>query len=137
MIQRSGNIERRKSKGSDLYQRVGGAYYQSLSINERGTSGRHSRVSPSPGRGITIAYSPCPSSDPRAINLAGNVLAIPLSAIETSTTSTAVTNASAAAGWLQFFLSLPFVSLIVIFLSLFFCFFGLWLLRTHNLTRFL
>lgn len=132
MTQRAGNTERRKSKSSELYQRVGGAHYQSMSINERVASGRHSRVSPSPGRGTTIAYSPCPLSDPHVINLSGNVLAIPLSAIETSTTSTGAANASAGAGWSLFFSLSPIVS------GCFFLHFGLCLPWTHNasVTRF-
>ncbi|XP_055906031.1 uncharacterized protein LOC129941431 isoform X2 [Eupeodes corollae] len=53
-------------------------------MSERGVNGRHSRVSPSPGRGSKIAYSPCPRSDPQEIEMAGNCLAIPMSAIQTN-----------------------------------------------------
>lgn len=57
---------------------------------------RHSRVSPVPGRGSLVAYTPCPGNDPDAcygeigggssIGF-GNVLAIPMSAIQTGTSS--------------------------------------------------
>lgn len=52
-------------------------------MSERTLNVRHSRVSPSPGRGSSIAYaySPCPASDPDII---GNVLAIPMSSINVS-----------------------------------------------------
>lgn len=86
MTNRAGSAERRKSKGFELYQRIDGGHYQSLNMSERGLTGRHSRVSPSPGRGTTLAYSPCPLTDPDDfMNMAGNVLAIPLSAIQTDT----------------------------------------------------
>lgn len=48
-------------------------------MSERGISGRH-RISPSPGKGSAVAYSPCPRSDDE---MPGNVLAIPMSAIQT------------------------------------------------------
>lgn len=106
MTQPTGGIaERRKSKGSDLYQRINGTHYQSVGTNERhlfnGRNG-NSRVSPSPGRHTTIAYSPCPLADPDVINIVGNVLAIPLSAIQTNTTATATATATAASGWSVF-----------------------------------
>lgn len=44
------------------------------------------RVSPSPGRMSKVAYSPCPSNDPQDIEMSGNCLAIPLSAIQTGNT---------------------------------------------------
>lgn len=47
-------------------------------MNER--SGRHSRVSPSPGKGPQAAYTLCPVNDPDIIT-GGSVLSIPLSAI--------------------------------------------------------
>lgn len=50
-------------------------------MSERTLNVRHSRVSPSPGRGSSIAYSSCPVSDPDII---GNVLAIPMSSINVS-----------------------------------------------------
>ncbi|XP_055390557.1 uncharacterized protein LOC129619338 isoform X3 [Condylostylus longicornis] len=48
--------------------------------------GRHSRVSPSPGRGSKVAYSPLPRSDPQDMELNRNCLAIPLSSIQTEKT---------------------------------------------------
>lgn len=48
-------------------------------MSERVISGRH-RVSPSPGKGSAVAYSPCPRSDD---DMPGNVLAIPMSSIQT------------------------------------------------------
>lgn len=51
-------------------------------MNER--SGRHiyhSRVSPSPGKGATAAYTLCPMNDPDFMMSGGSVLSIPLSAI--------------------------------------------------------
>lgn len=48
-------------------------------MSERVISGRH-RISPSPGKGSAVAYSPCPRSDD---DMPGNVLAIPMSAIQT------------------------------------------------------
>lgn len=50
-------------------------------MSERTLNVRHSRVSPLPGRGSSIAYSSCPVSDPDIVN---NVLAIPMSAINVS-----------------------------------------------------
>lgn len=47
-------------------------------MNER--NGRYSRVSPSPGKGATPAYTLCPMNDPDILT-ASNVLSIPLSAI--------------------------------------------------------
>lgn len=57
-------------------------HYQ-WTMGERTTStgsGRHRRVSPAPGLGSSVAYSPCPRSDP---DTESHVLAIPLSAIQT------------------------------------------------------
>lgn len=51
-------------------------------MNERG--GRHihhSRVSPSPGKGATAAYTLCPMNDPDLMMPGCSVLSIPLSAI--------------------------------------------------------
>lgn len=50
-------------------------------MGERTLNVRHSRVSPSPGRSSSIAYSSCPVSDPDNV---GNCLAIPMSAINVS-----------------------------------------------------
>lgn len=50
-------------------------------MSERTLNVRHSRVSPLPGRGSSVAYSSCPVSDPDAVN---NVLAIPMSSINVS-----------------------------------------------------
>lgn len=50
-------------------------------MGERTLNVRHSRVSPSPGRSLSIAYSSCPISDPDIIS---NVLAIPMSSINVS-----------------------------------------------------
>lgn len=58
------------------------------------TAHRYSRISPVPGRGSLVAYSPCPASDPDSHSAqlrlsfgrssgSGNVLAIPMSAIQT------------------------------------------------------
>lgn len=52
-------------------------------MSDRALSGRHSRVSPVPGRGSSVAYSPCPEADPDGI-MSGNVLAIPMSSINTT-----------------------------------------------------
>lgn len=41
----------------------------------------HSRVSPSPGKGATPAYTLCPMNDPDLMMPGSNVLSIPLSAI--------------------------------------------------------
>lgn len=49
-------------------------------MSERTLSGRYSRISPLPGKGSSVAYSPCPKSDDE---MPGNVIAIPLSAIQT------------------------------------------------------
>lgn len=51
-------------------------------MSERTLSGRYSRISPSPGKGSSIAYSPCPRSDDE-MSGGSNVIAIPLSAIQT------------------------------------------------------
>lgn len=59
-------------------------------MSERALNVRHSRVSPIPGRGSAVAYSPCPGSDPDMLG-SSNVLAIPMSAIQT-TNSAASTN---------------------------------------------
>lgn len=53
-------------------------------MSERALNVRHSRVSPLPGRGSSVAYSPCPGSDPDMIMGSSNVLAIPMSAIQTT-----------------------------------------------------
>lgn len=50
-------------------------------MSERALNVRHSRVSPLPGRGSSVAYSQCPGSDP---DMMGNVLAIPMSSINVS-----------------------------------------------------
>uniref|UniRef100_A0A1A9WV42 Uncharacterized protein n=1 Tax=Glossina brevipalpis TaxID=37001 RepID=A0A1A9WV42_9MUSC len=55
------------------------------------SGGRYARVSPIPGRGSKIAYSPCPLNDDT--ELAGNCLAIPMSSINTnSATNTSNVN---------------------------------------------
>lgn len=41
----------------------------------------HSRVSPSPGKGATPAYTLCPMNDPDLLMPGSSVLSIPLSAI--------------------------------------------------------
>lgn len=50
--------------------------------------GRHARVSPTPGRGSKIAYTPCPRSEPpQDLDLpvsARNCLAIPMSSLQTA-----------------------------------------------------
>jgi len=54
------------------------------------TGGRHARVSPTPGRGSKIAYTPCPRSEPpQDLALAvppppRNCLAIPMSSLQTA-----------------------------------------------------
>lgn len=108
MSQRTSVIgERRKSKGSDLYQRIAGTHYQSVEIGEHtpggsgGSGVRHSRVSPSPGRSTTIAYVQCPLSDPDVINLAGNVLAIPLAAIQTNVSQATAPSAAGTTSMLS------------------------------------
>ncbi|KAL9918184.1 uncharacterized protein ACN427_000634 isoform 6-T9 [Glossina fuscipes fuscipes] len=57
-------------------------------MSERGVvsagAGRYARVSPIPGRGSKIAYSPCPLNDSQDMELAGNCLAIPMSSINTN-----------------------------------------------------
>ncbi|EDW47527.1 GM21352 [Drosophila sechellia] len=64
-------------------------------MSERGsggavTGGRHARVSPTPGRGSKIAYTPCPRSEPpQDLALAvppppRNCLAIPMSSLQTA-----------------------------------------------------
>lgn len=55
-------------------------------MNER--SGRHSRVSPSPGKGATAAYTLCPTVDPDLMMTGSNMLSIPLSAITLPTKNT-------------------------------------------------
>lgn len=60
-------------------------------MSERG--GRLSRVSPSPGKGASIAYTLCPANDPDTMTT--NVLTIPLSAI---TLSSSTHSSGAAAG---------------------------------------
>ena len=57
-------------------------------MSERGggggvATGRHARVSPSPGKGSKIAYTPLPSSDPYEMKMQRNCLAIPMSSIQT------------------------------------------------------
>lgn len=53
-----------------------------------GGAGRHARVSPTPGRGSKIAYTPCPRSEPpQDLDLpvtARNCLAIPMSSLQTA-----------------------------------------------------
>lgn len=55
-----------------------------------GDGGRHARVSPTPGRGSKIAYTPCPRSEPpQDLALAvppppRNCLAIPMSSLQTA-----------------------------------------------------
>lgn len=63
-------------------------------MNER--NGR-CRVSPSPGKGATPAYTLCPMNDPDILT-AGSVLSIPLSAITLPTKN----NPKEATGLLQF-----------------------------------
>ncbi|KAL5285832.1 hypothetical protein ACFFRR_007488 [Megaselia abdita] len=64
--------------GAECATRNGGGSHQSRSGR------RYSyRISPSPGRMSKVAYSPCPSNDPQDIEMSGNCLAIPLSAIQT------------------------------------------------------
>ncbi|XP_022229486.2 uncharacterized protein LOC111078872 isoform X1 [Drosophila obscura] len=64
-------------------------------MSERGsggtvTGGRHARVSPTPGRGSKIAYTPCPRSEPpQDLDLTvpppgRNCLAIPMSSLQTA-----------------------------------------------------
>ncbi|TDG50958.1 hypothetical protein AWZ03_002613 [Drosophila navojoa] len=52
------------------------------------SGGRHARVSPTPGRGSKIAYTPCPRSEPpQDLELAAtarNCLAIPMSSLQTA-----------------------------------------------------
>ncbi|XP_070069564.1 uncharacterized protein [Drosophila takahashii] len=54
------------------------------------TGGRHARVSPTPGRGSKIAYTPCPRSEPpqdlalAVPPLPRNCLAIPMSSLQTA-----------------------------------------------------
>lgn len=52
------------------------------------SGGRHARVSPTPGRGSKIAYTPCPRSEPpQDLDLpvtARNCLAIPMSSLQTA-----------------------------------------------------
>ncbi|XP_034124772.1 uncharacterized protein LOC117581357 isoform X5 [Drosophila guanche] len=54
------------------------------------TGGRHARVSPTPGRGSKIAYTPCPRSEPPqdlALSVPApsrNCLAIPMSSLQTA-----------------------------------------------------
>lgn len=64
---------------------VGGAECATRNGGGGSRSGRRYsyRVSPSPGRMSKVAYSPCPSNDPQDIEMSGNCLAIPLSAIQT------------------------------------------------------
>lgn len=52
-------------------------------MSERGN--RYSRVSPSPAKGATTAYTLCPVNDPDIMS-SSNVLSIPLSAITISST---------------------------------------------------
>jgi len=52
------------------------------------TTGRHSRVSPSPGRGTKIAYTQLPTNDPYEMKQQRNCLAIPMSTLQTLTTNT-------------------------------------------------
>ncbi|XP_075167003.1 uncharacterized protein LOC142239111 isoform X6 [Haematobia irritans] len=64
-------------------------------------TGRYARVSPSPGRGMKVAYAPCPLFDAHDVELGGNCLAIPMSSLhppqsKSSKTSTTPTAASAA-----------------------------------------
>ncbi|KAL7736325.1 hypothetical protein ACLKA6_014798 [Drosophila palustris] len=56
-----------------------------------GGGGRHARVSPTPGRGSKIAYTPCPRSEPpQDLDIDGrtttarNCLAIPMSSLQTA-----------------------------------------------------
>ncbi|KAM8712008.1 hypothetical protein ACLKA7_012514 [Drosophila subpalustris] len=55
-----------------------------------GGGGRHARVSPTPGRGSKIAYTPCPRSEPpqdldlAVTTTARNCLAIPMSSLQTA-----------------------------------------------------
>lgn len=44
--------------------------------------GRYARVSPSPGRGMKVAYAPCPLFDAQDVELGGNCLAIPMSSLQ-------------------------------------------------------
>lgn len=53
-------------------------------MSDRVMNVRHSRVSPLPGRGSAVAYSTCPGSDPDMLDGNLNVLAIPMSAIQTT-----------------------------------------------------
>ncbi|XP_050090278.1 uncharacterized protein LOC126574249 isoform X3 [Anopheles aquasalis] len=55
-------------------------------MSEKLTGGRYNRISPSSGRGSIIAYSPLPKSEQDCLQAPGNnCLAIPLSAIQTTT----------------------------------------------------
>lgn len=58
---------------------------QAILMNER--NGRFSRISPSPNKGATAAYTLCPMNDPDSLT-ASSVLSIPLSAITLSTKNT-------------------------------------------------
>lgn len=58
-------------------------------MSERTLTGRYSRISPIPGKGSSVAYSPCPRSDDEML---GNVIAIPLSAIQTGNSTTTTGN---------------------------------------------
>ncbi|XP_059225174.1 uncharacterized protein LOC106087156 isoform X6 [Stomoxys calcitrans] len=65
-------------------------------------TGRYARVSPSPGRGMKVAYAPCPLFDAQDVELGGNCLAIPMSSLhppqsKSSKASTTTATATAAA----------------------------------------
>lgn len=64
----SKSFEKVKSEGKSMNERSARHIY-------------HSRVSPSPGKGATAAYTLCPMNDPDLIIPGSNVLSIPLSAI--------------------------------------------------------
>lgn len=71
------------------------------------------RISPSPGRMSKVAYSPCPSNDPQDIEMSGNCLAIPLSAIQTGNTK--------GKRWFGSLLFATFRDGILCFLVLYYC----------------
>ncbi|XP_060655010.1 uncharacterized protein LOC132790494 isoform X1 [Drosophila nasuta] len=68
-----------------------------------GGGGRHARVSPTPGRGSKIAYTPCPRSEPPQdldlpVTTARNCLAIPMSSLQTANGPSSKERCSALSG---------------------------------------
>lgn len=60
--------------------------------------GRYARVSPSPGRGMKVAYAPCPLFDAQDVELGGNCLAIPMSSLQPPQSKSSKTPATTVAG---------------------------------------